>query len=78
MDKVLDITLKVLNQIPVGGKTLVSVEAKKNPKLFIESVKKLIDLGYTEFEFTNDYTAVKRLDKPDFTWVEKVISNIDK
>lgn len=63
---VLAVTLKILQRIPRGGMTLVKVEAKKNPKLFVESVKKLIDTGYSEYEFSEDYTAIKRLDLPDF------------
>ena len=57
--------LQVIKKIPVGGTLLVSIAAKRNPSLFIWAVKKLIDAGWKEFEFTNDYKAIKRLDLPN-------------
>ena len=39
--------------------------APNNPELFIQIVKGLIRAGYCEYEFSDDYTAVKRLDLPD-------------
>lgn len=34
----------------------------KNPSLFIEAIKLLIDLDQKPYEFSNDYTKVRRIE----------------
>lgn len=40
--------------------------APKNQEIFVQIVKGLIRAGWSEYEFNDDYTAIKRLDMPDF------------
>ena len=58
--------LKKLSTIQIGEAIKVSILAKKDPVGFCQAVKRLIRAGWCEYEFTNDYTAVRRLDLPDF------------
>jgi len=58
--------LKKLSTIKIGETIKVSILAKKDPVGFSQAVKRLIRAGWCEYEFSNDYTAVRRLDLPDF------------
>ena len=58
--------LKRLSQIPVGAVIKVRDMAKKDPIGFSNSVKRLIACGWSEYEFTDDYSAVRRLNLPDY------------
>lgn len=64
------LALKKLQEIDIGGKMPISFFAKKNPEYFIEQVKNLIDKGYIEYEFSNDYKFVKRLNMCNFGVLE--------
>src|SRR5690606_1405537 len=55
-----------LQKIPIGVSVKVSDIAKRDPSGFVQAVKRLIRAGWCEYEFTNDYSGVKRLDLPDF------------
>lgn len=55
-----------LQRIPIGQTVLISEMAKKDPDGFIQATKRLIRSGWSEYEFTNDYDGVRRLDLPDF------------
>jgi uncharacterized protein (DUF736 family) len=58
--------LKKLSTIKIGETIKVSDLAKKDPDGFIQAVKRLIRAGWSEYEFSNDYLSVRRLDLPDF------------
>lgn len=60
------LVLKRLNQIPLGLIVEVGEMAKKDPVGFSESVKCLIRSGWSEYEFTNEYNAIRRLPLPDY------------
>lgn len=51
-----------LSAIPKGCALSISDIAKNSPDYFISLVKQIIDMGYGQFEFSNDYTQVKHLD----------------
>ena len=55
-----------LQRIPIGQTVLISEMAKKDPNGFIQATKRLVRSGWSEYEFTNDYDGVRRLDLPDF------------
>jgi len=60
--------LAIVKKIPVGETRLLSelVTKKGGEKAFVSAVKQLIDAGWVEYEFTNDYSGVRRLDLPDY------------
>ena len=60
------LVLTKLRKLEIGGKLVVAEIAKRDPEGFIKLVKRLISCGWSEYEFSNDYTEVKRLDLPDF------------
>jgi len=55
-----------LQKLKVNQLGRVQDFAPNNPALFVQVVKHLICAGWCEYEFTNDYSAIKRLDLPDF------------
>lgn len=59
-------TLAIIQQLKPYQRLKVRDIAKSNPEKFIELVKSLIDLGFIEYEFTDDYTALKRLNMSNF------------
>ncbi|MFE2860946.1 hypothetical protein [Sphingobacterium multivorum] len=59
-------TLTKLRKLKVNQLGRVQDFAPNNPSLFVQVVKQLICAGWCEYEFTNDYSAIKRLDLPDF------------
>lgn len=60
--------LSLLSRIRVGEAWPVSklITRPGGENAFTNVVKQLIDLGYKEYEFSDDYSAVKRLDLPDY------------
>jgi hypothetical protein len=60
------LVLTKLRKLEIGGKLIVAEVAKRDPEGFIKVVQKLISCGWSEYEFSNDYKEVKRLDLPDF------------
>ncbi len=60
------LVLKKLMTIKVGDTIAISKLATKDPKGFSDGVKRLIRSGWCEYEFSNDYSAIRRLDLPDF------------
>jgi len=60
------IVLTKLKKLKIGETLVIKEVAKINPSGFIEVVKRLIRCGWSEYEFSNDYKMVKRLDLPDF------------
>lgn len=58
--------LKKLQEIPIGSVVPIQLLAKRDPDGFSKGVKRLICSGWCEYEFTNDYSAIKRLDLPEF------------
>lgn len=60
--------LFLLRSIRIGESLPVSqlITRKGGEGAFKEVVKQLIDMGYREYEFSDDYTAIRRLDLPDF------------
>lgn len=60
------IVLNRLRKLEKGESLTVREVAKRNPDGFIEVVKRLIRCGWCEYEFSNDYSMVKRLDLPEF------------
>lgn len=60
--------LLIVKKIQVGETRLLSeLATKKGGEAALrEAVKQLIDAGWVEYEFTNDYTSVRRLDLPDY------------
>lgn len=60
--------LSILRSINIGESIPVSmlITKKGGEDAFKEVVIQLIDLGYREYEFSNDYSAVKRLNLPDY------------
>lgn len=59
-------TLSRLKKLNINQLGRVKDFAPNNPDLFIQVVKQLICAGWCEYEFTNDYSAIKRLDLPEF------------
>lgn len=51
-----------LSAIPKGSAISISDIAKNSPEYFSQLVKEIIDMGYGQFEFSNDYKKVKHLD----------------
>lgn len=51
-----------LSAIPKGSAISICDIAKTSPDYFIQLTKEIIDMGYGQFEFSNDYTKVKHLD----------------
>lgn len=49
-----------LSKLKEGQVVIVKEVAKKDPQGFIEAVKEIIDAG-EPFEFTSDYSKVKRI-----------------
>ena len=60
------ITLGILQKLKQGQYLKIKDVAKRSPDKFIEIVKSLIDIGYCEYEFTNDYKEVRRMHLPDY------------
>ncbi len=60
------LVLTKLRKLDIGEKLIIGDVAKKDPKGFIEVVKRLIRSGWCEYEFSDDYREVKRLDLPEF------------
>lgn len=60
------LVLTKLRKLEIGGRLVVADVAKRDPDGFINVVKRLISCGWSEYEFSNDYKEVKRLDLPDF------------
>lgn len=60
------LVLTKLRKLGIGETLIISEVAKRNPEGFIEVIKRLIRCGWSEYEFSNDYKMVKRLDLPDF------------
>lgn len=60
--------LLIVKKIPVGETRVLSelVTKKGGEMALTEAVKQLIDAGWVEYEFTNDYSGVRRLDLPDY------------
>lgn len=52
--------LHELQKLKVGQRYRIRDLAKKNPELFIQIVKHLIEAGWNEFYFSNDYKEVIR------------------
>lgn len=64
-----DIYLWVLNElrkIPIGSRRFMSDFEVNDKGLLIEIIKTLIRTGWSEYELTNDYSAIKRLDLPNY------------
>ena len=59
--------LQIVRKIPIGETKLLSelVTKKGGESFLMEAVKRLIDSGWIEYEFTNDYTGLKRLNLPE-------------
>lgn len=55
-----------LQKIPTGATVRIDTIAKKDPSGFVAAVKRLICSGWSEYEFTNDYSAIRRLDLPNY------------
>lgn len=66
LNKEQEITLGILQQMKQGQYLKIKDVARRSPDKFIEIVKSLIDMGYCEYEFTNDYREVRRMHLPDF------------
>ncbi len=60
------LVLTKLKKLEIGGRLIIAEVAKKDPEGFIKVIKRLISCGWSEYEFSNDYKEVKRLDLPDF------------
>ncbi|MCW8311655.1 hypothetical protein K7A41_10500 [Sphingobacterium sp. InxBP1] len=60
------LVLTKLKKLEIGGRLIIAEVAKRDPEGFINVIKRLISCGWSEYEFSNDYTEVKRLDLPDF------------
>lgn len=60
------LVLTKLKKLEIGAKLVIAEVAKRDPEGFINVIKRLISCGWSEYEFSNDYTEVKRLDLPDF------------
>jgi|GEM_PF-643084 len=60
------LVLTKLRKLEIGGRLVVAEVAKRDPEGFINVIKRLISCGWSEYEFSDDYTEVKRLDLPDF------------
>lgn len=58
--------LNELRKIPINKRVFISDFEVKDKGLLVQIVKQLICAGWCEYEFTNDYSAIKRLDLPDF------------
>lgn len=60
--------LGIVKKIPIGEARALSelVTKRGGEKALAEAVKQLIEAGWCEYEFTNDYSGVRRLDLPDF------------
>ncbi|MGJ1360639.1 hypothetical protein ACR79B_04865 [Sphingobacterium spiritivorum] len=72
--------LKILQQkIPEGQTVSLSelVTKKGGEESLKMAVMKLIDAGWSEYEFTNDYKNVKRLKLPDYAkdYLQKIWPN---
>ncbi|WP_099368101.1 hypothetical protein [Sphingobacterium sp. 1.A.4] len=66
LNEVQQVTLDILQKLRIGQYLKVRSIAKKDPEKFRDTVKQLIDFGYSEYEFTNDYTEIRRLDLPNY------------
>ncbi len=60
------LVLKKLMTINIGDTIDISKLAPKDPSGFSSGVKRLIRSGWCEYEFSNDYSAIRRLNLPDF------------
>lgn len=60
------LVLKKLLTIKIGDTISIGKLAPKDPDGFSDGVKRLIRSGWCEYEFSNDYSAIRRLDLPDF------------
>lgn len=59
-------TLGILQKLRRRQYLKIKDHATRDPAKFIEIVKSLIDIGFCEYEFSNDYKEVRRLDLPDY------------
>lgn len=62
--------LSILQEnISIGEMKPISqlITKKGGEVFFIEAVKRLIDAGWIEYEFTNDYTGIKMIDTSCFS-----------
>ena len=66
LNKNQSITLGIIQQLRIGQHLKIKKIAKNDPSKFIQLVKELIDIGYCEYEFSNDYEDVKRLNLPEY------------
>lgn len=60
--------LAIVKRIPLGEtRTLTQLITKKGGESALrEAIKRLITCGWSEYEFTDDYSAVRRLPLPDY------------
>lgn len=75
---------RLISRIGIGeSKTISELVTKPGGEhALIEAIKELIDFGFIEYEFSNDYTSVKRLNLPPYaikyiktTWKEHLETN---
>lgn len=66
LNEIQQITLSILQKLKIGQYLKVRTIAKRDPDKFRQIVKQLIDFGYSEYEFTDDYSEIRRLDLPNY------------
>ncbi len=62
--------LSLIKNIGIRERMPISDLAPNNPDYFTKLVKELIDMGYKEYEFSDCYNFVKRLDMCTFGILE--------
>lgn len=58
--------LTILQKLKPGQWLKIRDVAKNKPDFFRQVVKQLIRAGYSEYEFNDDYTEIRRTDLPDY------------
>lgn len=58
--------LSILQKLKPGQWLKIRDAAKHKPEFFKEIVKQLIKAGWSEYEFNEDYTEIRRIDLPDY------------
>lgn len=58
--------LSILQKLKPGQWLKIRDAAKHKPEFFKQIVKQLIKAGWSEYEFNDDYTEIRRTGLPDF------------
>lgn len=58
--------LSMLQELKPGQWLKIREAAKHKPEFFRETVKQLINAGWSEYEFNDDYMEIRRLDLPNY------------